>query len=207
MASAAAPTEASSRERILSVARSEFAAHGFERARLQDIAGGAGLRHPTLLYYFSSKEGLYAAVIAQAVADWAEEMRVAIENPLTGFAQVSALIDAGFHFFAAHEDFVRIVRREALEGAGRLEGAIAEFVRPFLERSVAFLERETAAGRLRPHDPLELMQVVYGAVLTCFSDALFRSKLTGQDPLHPTSLTRQRDALVALLRPALDPSA
>lgn len=204
---AAAPTEASSRERILEVARSEFADRGFEGARLQDIAERAGLRHPTLLYYFSSKEGLYAAVIAQAVSDWAEETRLAIENPLRGFEQVAALVAAGFRFFEEHEDFVRIVRREALEGGGRLEDAIAEFVRPFLERSIAFLERETAAGRLRSHDPLELMQVVYGAVLTSFSDARFRSKLTGEDPLRPESLRRQREALVALLRRALDPTA
>jgi hypothetical protein len=37
-------------------------------------------------------------------------------------------------------------------------------MRPFLERAVAFLDREIAAGRLREHDPAELMQLVYGAV-------------------------------------------
>lgn len=204
-AGAPATGEASSRERILDVARSEFADRGFDGARLQDIAGRAGLRHPTLLYYFSSKEGLYRAVIEQAVGDWAEETRLAIENPLRGFEQVTALVEAGFRFFDDHQDFVRIVRREALEGGGRLEDAIAEFLRPFLERSVAFLERETAAGRLRPHDPLELMQVVYGSVLTYFSDARFRLKLTGEDPRGDVALRRHRDALVALLRPALDP--
>ena len=208
-AKAGAPVigEASSRERILEVARSEFADRGFAGARLQAIAGRAGLRHPTLLYYFSSKEGLYRAVIEQAVGDWAEETRLAIENPLRGFEQVAALVEAGFRFFEDHQDFVRIVRREALEGGGRLEDAIAEFLLPFLERSVAFLERETAAGRLRPHDPLELMQVVYGSVLTYFSDAPFRLKLTGEDPLGEVALRRQCDALVALLRPALDPRA
>ncbi len=199
------PPEATSPERILEVARSEFAERGFEGARLQDIAARAGLRHPTLLYYFSSKEGLYAAVIESAVRDWAGGVDVAITNKLEGFPQVARLVEAAFAFFEAHEDFVRIVRREAIEGGGRLEEAIASFMRPFLDRAVAFLERETAAGRLRPHDPLELMQVCYGSVLSYFSDARFRTLLTGEDPLAPEALRRHRDALIALLREALEP--
>ncbi len=83
---------------------------------------------------------------------------------------------------------------------------MAEHMRPFLDRAVAFLEREVAAGRLRPHDPLELMQLVYGAVLTYFSDAGFRARLVGEDPLSPAAVHRHRHALTAMLRPALDPA-
>jgi len=200
-------TEVSSRDRILAEARAEFADRGFDGARLQDIAERAGLRHPTLLYYFASKEGLYAAVIETTVADWAGGIREAIENKLDGFDQVARLVEAAFSFFEQHEDFVRIVRREAIQGSGRLTDAIAEFMRPFLDRAVAFLERETAAGRLRPHDPPELMQVCYGTVLTFFSDARFRQELTGEDPLAPEAMARHRDAFIALLRGALDPRA
>jgi len=196
--------EASSRERILLEARAEFAERGFDGARLQDIAERAGFRHPTLLYYFSTKEGLYAAVIEAAVADWAGDIHGAIENRLDGFDQMARLIETAFSFFEQHKDFVRIVRREAMEGGGRLADAIAEFLRPFLERAVAFLEREVAAGRLRPHDPFEVMQLCYGTVLTYFSDARFYQQLTGEDPLAPEALARHRDALIALLRPALD---
>ena len=39
------------------------------------------------------------------------------------------------------------------------------------------------AGRLREHDPIELMQIVYGAVMTYFSDAGFRERLSGEDPM------------------------
>ena len=85
-------------------------------------------------------------------------------------------------FFATHADFVVIWRREAIEGGGRLEDAMAEHMRPFLDRAIAFLEREMAAGRLRAHDPGELMQIVYGAVSTYFSDAGFRARLFGGDP-------------------------
>jgi TetR/AcrR family transcriptional regulator len=197
---------APSRARILAVAREEFASRGFKAARLQDIAERAGLTHPTLLYHFGSKEGLYSAVIEQAVDDWAATTNRVRSTGLHGFDQVEALIAAGLEFFAGHLDFVVIVRREAIEGAGRLEEAIAAHMRPFLDDAVAFLEGEVEAGRLRPHDPIELMQLCYGAMLTYFSDARFRARLLGDDPLGAPERTRFQTALTTLLRAALDPA-
>ena len=193
-----------STDRILEAARGEFAQHGYA-ARLQDIAERAGLTHPTLLYHFKSKEKLYAAVIEQAMLDWAAMTSLAVSAAPVGFDRVAALVNAGMEFFATHHDFVVIWRREAIEGGGRLEVAMAEHMRPFLERAVAFLEGEVEAGRLRPHDPEELMQLVYGAVSTYFSDAGFRARLSGIDPMTAESRARFREALTGMLRDALAP--
>src|SRR5918911_3894139 len=132
-----------SQARILEAARNEFAQHGFA-ARLQDIAERAGLTHPTLLYHFGTKERLYAAVIEQAMEDWAGMTSLAVAQAPPGFRRVAALVDAGLEFFASHHDFVVIWRREAIEGGGRLESAIAEHLRPFFDRAVAFLRAEIA---------------------------------------------------------------
>jgi TetR/AcrR family transcriptional regulator len=192
-----------STERILDAARGEFAQRGFGGARLQDIAEHAGLTHPTLLYHFGSKERLYAAVIEQAMQDWAGMTSAAIGDARVGFERVAALIDAGFAFFAGHHDFVVIWRREAIEGGERLQQAMADHMRPFLEQAVGFLEREMDEGRLRRHDAVELMQLVYGAVMTFFSDARFRARLLDEDPLDDVS--HFRNALKAMLRDALQP--
>jgi TetR/AcrR family transcriptional regulator len=192
-----------STDRILEAARGEFAQHGFGGARLQDIAARAQLSHPTLLYHFGSKEGLYAAVIEQATHDWAAMTSLAIADGKSGFDRVASLIDAGFAFFASHHDFVVIWRREAIEGGGRLEQAMADHMRPFLEQAVVFLRREVAVGRLREHDPVELMQLAYGAVMSFFSDAAFRARLLDEDPLK--DVERFRNALTAMLRDALQP--
>ncbi|WP_028062077.1 TetR/AcrR family transcriptional regulator [Solirubrobacter soli] len=193
-----------STDRILEAARGEFAQHGYS-ARLQDIAERAGVKHPTLLYHFKSKENLYAAVIEQAMLDWAAMTSAAVSAAPVGFDRVAALVAAGMEFFATHHDFVVIWRREAIEGGGRLEDAMAEHMRPFLDRAVAFLEREVAAERLREHDPVELMQLVYGAVSTYFSDAGFRARLSGVDPMTPEARARFATALTAMLRDALAP--
>src|SRR3954469_6223096 len=196
---------ADSASRILEAAPGEVARHGLPRARPQDIAERAGLTHPTLLYHFGSKERLYAAVIEQAMEDWAAVTSVAVAGAPRGFARLAALIDAGLEFFASHHDFVVIWRREAIEGGGRLEQAIAEHMRPFFDRAIVYLRAEIAAGRLREQDPVELMQLVYGAVMTYFSDAGFRARLLDEDPLAPAARERFRGALTAMLRDALAP--
>ena len=191
-----------SQDRILEAARGEFAQHGYA-ARLQDIAERAGLTHPTLLYHFGSKEGLYAAVIEQAMLDWAGMTSRAVAAAPVGFERVAALVEAGMEFFATHHDFVVIWRREAIEGGGRLEQAMADHMRPFLEQAVEFLRQEVAAGRLREHDPVELMQLAYGAVMSFFSDAGCRGRLLGEEPF--SDVARFRSALTAMLRDALAP--
>jgi hypothetical protein len=70
---------------------------------------------------------------------------------------------------------------------------------------VAFLRGEVAAGRLREHDPIELMQLCYGAVMTYFSDAGFRARLLDEDPLGAAARARFGGALTAMLRDALAP--
>ena len=192
-----------STDRILEAARGEFAQHGFGGARLQDIAARAQLSHPTLLYHFGSKEGLYAAVIEQAMQDWAAMTSLAIADGKSGFDRLASLIDAGFEFFATHHDFVVIWRREAIEGGGRLEQAMADHMRPFFAQAIVFLDREVAAGRLREHDPVELMQLAYGAVMSFFSDAGFRARLLDEEPF--SDVGRFRAALTAMLRDALEP--
>src|SRR3954470_20141297 len=88
-----------STDRILEAARGEFAQHGYS-ARLQDIAERAGLTHPTLLYHFKSKERLYAAVIEQAMLDWAAMTSAAVSAAPVGFDRVAAPVAAAIEVFA-----------------------------------------------------------------------------------------------------------
>ncbi|MFJ9243860.1 TetR/AcrR family transcriptional regulator [Streptomyces sp. NPDC101776] len=61
------------RRAILTAASAEFAAHGFDGARVVRIAESAGVSHQLITYYFGGKRGLYEALSDQ----WLEEsMRV-----------------------------------------------------------------------------------------------------------------------------------
>ena len=68
------------RTQVLQVALREFAARGFPRTSMNDIAEAGGVTKPVLYQHFESKRALYLALIDEVASEMLETISKAAAN-------------------------------------------------------------------------------------------------------------------------------
>lgn len=196
---------ADTKAQIVAVAMRHFAADGYASTSLNVIADEVGIRRPSVLHHFATKEVLYRAVLEDPFIEWFTLVSDATGDVEPGWPQVEKVVRAAFRFFEERPDFVRLVRREALDDGPVLAAELMERVRPLFDAARAWLDKQMDAGRLRRYDSAQLLLTGYGAVLSYLSDAaLIRALTGGGDPLSADALAIRREHVLSVLRNALE---
>jgi AcrR family transcriptional regulator len=197
------------RSAILSAATRLFAAQGASATSIQEIAEAVGIRKPSLLYHFASKDSLYEAVLAELLSRWSETvpslLRAAARED-----RLDAILDETFAFFLAEPDRARLLLREALDRPAEMRALLGRYVAPWLGAVTSSIEKGQAAGLFRPDlDPSAYVVMVIQLVLGTVATAAATGRLTGaRSRSVPPALVAEakrvaKAALLALPAPSL----
>lgn len=162
-----------SRQALLDAALDEFAAKGFDGARVQEIADRAGVNKQLIAYYFGGKDGLYQEI--QRGWPAAEAERADPDLPLGEIAAryLSAIL--------ADPRPARLLVWRGLTGSGSatdyLDGAAT------VETDLANLSRARDRGEISPDlDPAFVRMALMGAILAPVMLPETAAQATGRQP-------------------------
>ncbi len=135
-------------QQILDQATRLFAAHGFSGVSLSEIAKSVGIRKPSLLYHFQSKDTLRRSVLEEILAHWNDVLPKLLMAASTGTQQFDSVLSQTVAFFAEDPDRARLILRELLDRPDEMRPLIEDHVRPWATIVADYIRRGQEAGRL-----------------------------------------------------------
>lgn len=158
---------AATADQLLAAARETFETRGYQATTVGAITEAANTAHGTFYLYFKNKEDAFAKVMEQVVeqiyqqarSPWVGEPRDALFHATRGFLEI----------FREHRGLFRCLL-EGLHTSKTVEEMWLGLRQPFIERISSNLARESAAGRIRPLDPVVAAHAL-GAMVEWFAFA------------------------------------
>jgi TetR/AcrR family transcriptional regulator len=198
--------EGDNRQAILDAATQEFGEKGFAGARVHAIAAGAGVNIALLYYYFNTKEELYAAVLEQLFADWAQRVTAALGAHYTPKQKLIAYAEAYFDFVAEAPHRPRLVQQEMSQlGAVAVQSLAAlakQYVRPMHQAVLKVLNDGYEQGEFRRVSP-DFVHTISALIVTYFTSSAFIQVVTGHNPLTPARIAERRNSVLDTVSAAL----
>jgi AcrR family transcriptional regulator len=171
-----------SRSRLLAAAEQEFAARGFDGAKVDRIAARARVNKAMVYYHFTSKAALYREVLRdvfRGAADAVSAGRDAGGSPPT---QLRAFIVAIATAAVARPHFPSIWLREMAEGGRHLDESVIAEMRRVMQTLGGILEAGRRLGVFRDVNPFVAQIGIVAPLLLFKASAAVRKRFKDHAP-------------------------
>lgn len=152
--------QSENREKILAAALEVFAREGFRGATIDAIAGAAGMSKPNLLYYYPSKEAIYAQVLEGLLDAWLDPLR-ALDADGDPAREIGAYIDRKIEMARDYPMESRLFANEMLRGAPILDGVLQGQLKPLVDEKAAIIRGWAKAGKIARTPPHHLLFAIW----------------------------------------------
>jgi AcrR family transcriptional regulator len=190
------------RRRILSAAADEFAQKGFAGARVDAIAHASSANKRMIYYYFTSKEGLYTAVLERAYADMRESEKALALDHLEPLQALRRLAEFKFDYYVANPLIISLLNGENMLDAQYLKRSerLRAMHSALVETIARILRRGVREGVIRRGvDPLHLYISLSALSYFYFSNAPTLSTAFGRKLATPAENRLRRKHVVEVV--------
>lgn len=137
------------RTHILKVSTRRFARQGFDSTSLQEIADEVGVKKPSLLHHFPSKNELLRGVLDVLFEHWTEVLPRLLEAVTSGRARFfESIISELITFFSDDPDRARLVVRELLDRPVQMQSRLAQTLTPWVTLIADYIRKSQASGQV-----------------------------------------------------------
>ena len=133
-----------------------FAQFGFRGSTLDQIAAESGLSKPNILYYFSSKETIYEALLAQLLTDWLQPVRD-IDPAGDPVEEILKYAKHKLKMSRLYPRESRLYANEIIQGAPRIKSVLTGELRDVVATLAQLIKNWSEAGLIRVIDPYHLI--------------------------------------------------
>ncbi len=186
------------RTQILDVATAEFAEHGYNGARVDEIAALTQTTKRMIYYYFGGKKQLYVACLERAYARIRAQERqvdVAHLDPVTALRRIAEI---SFDHHETHPEFIRLVSVENVHHAEHIRqlSSLVDLNTPIIQILDELLRRGWAEGLFhRDVDAIDVHMMISSFCVFRVANRYTFGAIFGRDLVDPTERDRYRRML------------
>ncbi len=192
------------RERVLIVAMPLFAERGYRGTSLRDIARRIGIKAPSLLHHFPSKQQLYIAVLDQIF----QGMEAAANRVSMGCGsmrqRLTQAIGDAIDYIAQHPDSMKLLWREMADESGVGRALLKRRLPPLEAIVINFIFRGQREGEFRAEvEPFHFAQSLNSITVGYFGTAAMIKRLWNVDLLEPQAIERRKHEVIDMVERTL----
>jgi AcrR family transcriptional regulator len=195
---------ADTRDRLLRTAQSLFAERGYRGTSLRDISARVGIKAPSLLHHFNSKEQIYLAVLDRIFA----RMEDAVGSVLMGregyHERARTAVGGAIDFLAARSDYARIIWNEFIDEKGIGRQMLKRRIPPLYAMGQNFIFHGQREGAFRAEvEPFQFMTSLNSLILGYFTTAAMTRRLWNVNLLDREAIVSRKRHVIDLVEQTL----
>jgi TetR/AcrR family transcriptional regulator len=162
---------------LLDAAVQEFAARGFDGAKVDRIARRARVNKAMVYYHFRHKADLYRVVLLERFGAIADQVTRVRHDGAPPDDQLRRFVDTIAGLVAGWPELPGIWLREMADGGRHVDADVMAALRRVLDTLAAILDAGVRDGCFQPAPPLVVHMGIVGPLLLLAASASLRSRL------------------------------